>query len=360
VKTHKIIIEEDNVNLFAWYTTWSAWRDKRIKDFCGDYLKESFMEFKNDYGRYGPNIDNWNNLGKLILENIKNRKISYVYLKENSLRIGKEILKSCDEILAKNLDSLNKEELINNLKKIWKLYYELIFFGIIPVFSDFYHLSLTNELKKIIKTKKDKYNLKRNEQEYISILVTPIWESIVRNENIELLKITSLVKQKDGINSEINERIKNHTKKYCWINYGYQGPAYDENYFINAVKETVDEFENPDDEIKKLQNAQKELKEKQELFLKELNFNGDEKYIFDTAREFLFLKAYRVEIRHKAHYVMDILLNELGKRLGLTLEELRYTRIQDFDDIAKLNKKELRERRKYCVCYNSFDFFWSI
>ena len=277
-----------------------------------------------------------------IYSYIKNRKVDYRIIKKGSIEIGEEINHLSDEILNRDLSELSEQDLISSVERTWKLSHELSFLGMVPVVSDFDHFYLTKELKNIIKSKK---NIKKKEHEYISDLLIPLDQSVQQKEKIDLLIIAKMLKE----NKDISKQLKEHTENYCWMDYSYQGPAHNQDFFLARLKDVINNTENLEEEKIKLDNNLKNISKKQEELKKELKLTEVENFIFDTARDFLFLKGYRMDVRSKSNYALEKLFKELGKRKGFSLEELRYMKISEFKDIDNIDKYDLRKRRSYSI-----------
>lgn len=347
--THKVILQEPNVNLFCISYIHTGFHFPWIKNFLGMSFGESFCEYKNDKISWGVNLGRWNKLGELILKKLKDKSLEYNILKKESQRVGRETIILTDELLKKNLSELSKESLSSYIKKLHQLSAELSCYGFIPVASDFYHFLLSSEIKKIIQARiKDKTLV----NDYVQKLISHTEESFSEDENKSILQITTVIKDKISYNNKlVKDLIKEHKRKFCWLTYGYQGPAMTEEYYISEIKQTLTNNKSLSDQIKSITSSRKDLRKKQKELVKSLNLNSDELYIIDAARAFLYLKSYRMEIRHKSNYVCDLLLEEISKRSKVSIRELRYCTPEEIEQIIKDGEKpsELKDRLHYCV-----------
>jgi phosphohistidine swiveling domain-containing protein len=85
---------------------------------------------------------------------------------------------------------------------------------------------------------------------------------------------------------------------------------------------------------------------------KNLNLNKFERSLFKAARTFMFVKAYRLNVRHKVQYVSEIIFEELYKRHKLSINSFRYAQRKEILNFLlgeKVNMKEIAHRRNGIV-----------
>lgn len=364
----KFVLEEENINLFTWFYIWEGFTDPRMKELCGSSLNSSILEFKEDYGKWAVNLDNWSSLGEGILKALKEKKLDTAKAVEISGKLGDDILHLCDDIFNARLGDKPEEELQGFITELYSLSKELCKYGFPAVASDFYHFTLSNELDIITKRRISEKGLSRKSQEYVSILTTPTRDLILKKENIELFEIAAEIKKavKEKFKSTedlenlilgkypaLNARLQNHVSRYFWINYGYQGAVWGVREFINEIFEATNTFSNIDSEIVKLKSAGKNLEAMQKAYAAELGLDKREIDLFRAAQDLMFLKAYRIDVRSKANYTFDRIFAELARRHKVSLQELRYMTLDEvskFIETGHADKKTLKERRKHSVC----------
>lgn len=188
---YEILIEEPKVNLFTWEYHVDGLMRKEFKDCCGERLKESLLEFENDYGKWSADIENFDTLSKAVFKAVKAGKPSSKELKQKTLETGARTLALCDEILARDLTKASEQELLDLVNELRRLSIDLMFYGVFAVYSDHHNFLLSKELDAVIRRRAKEKRLQKNPQEYWSVLTAFTEETIARRENIELFKIAA-------------------------------------------------------------------------------------------------------------------------------------------------------------------------
>lgn len=218
------------------------------------------------------------------------------------------------------------------------------------------------------KIKEGKLNI--SVAEAFSVLTTPEWDSFAKIEEIEMLKVYSLIKSdrkakklfarkkpdaiKNGLNN-LNPRIKkaiyDHFKKWRWAPYDYIGPAYKIDYYLNVWSALLEEKINPNREIKRFEKSFEETREKKKKILKDLKIDKKYRDIFKLATQIVWLKGFRKDVLYHGCYVTDKLLKELGKRVGLSLMQMKFISHSEMKNFRKFTARELDERYENSTIY---------
>ena len=67
-----------------------------------------------------------------------------------------------------------------------------------------------------------------------------------------------------------------------------------------------------------------------------------EKQIFEDARDAVFAKAYRRELQSCSYYYMESLLAEIGRRLSLSLKQVRMMLPEEIEKGLKMGRIDLK------------------
>jgi len=126
---------------------------------------------------------------------------------------------------------------------------------------------------------------------------------------------------------ELRRLIIKHVNKYFWVTRDYEDPIIDANkvverlagYFASDIKTEHDNL------IKEL----KENENKRKKYLKELRFTAEEKQWLEAMREMAYLKELRKRYVSESLHYFDDILKEIGKRLLLSLRQVRFMRTSD-------------------------------
>jgi phosphohistidine swiveling domain-containing protein len=152
---------------------------------------------------------------------------------------------------------------------------------------------------------------------------------------------------------KIWQQLKNHTKKYAWVHYVYQGPAADEAYFIDIVRDFIRRKIDPVKAIAQHKKEKFELKIRQRQILTKLKPNDYYRRLLLVARDSVYFKIYRRDLQTCSYYYMEFVLQEIGRRLGLTLKQTRMMLPDDVSNGLLKNKVDVHElnRRLKLVIY---------
>lgn len=355
------IASEYVVSLFPLFMLVDA-ADRGIKEII-DYPAYIMAKIENNNIEWYHLPNNW---GKSHLALVKRIKKSPSFLREVFIQMGKlgKNLVAYTKLITKNLEHKSNKTLNNYYQKYIRENTKVYTYGLILPLLDFQKTTfLSDELNRLLK--------KRGDERYFQILTTPLRETFNRKQELNLLKIlveikknNNLIKKFKNLNSDelINEiklnhkkiwrLINQHTKKYCWVHYVYEGPAADQAYFLEAIRNFIKRKIDPRKELIAQKKNRRELKEKQRRIIKRLKLSYYEKQIIKLARDAVFFKAYRRELQSWSYYYIESLLKEIAVRTNLTL---RQTRVMLPEEITrallknKIDEGDVNERIKLVI-----------
>ena len=314
----------------------------------GKNYEKSIAEFSQGVNRFAIMPGSHEKISHLItpkvIDNLRWVKQFFKKIYQNSA----QLLNQADRAFKTDLTKKNGKELLTFYQSYNQKFKQMYLYGWLPnaveglesIFSDKLEFVLANKLKKL--NKSDKIG------EYFSILTTPAKDSEREREQKDFLKLLSGAKK----GKDLANRLKSHQAKYCWLQYNYDGPALSLNYFINQAKQYSKV--NPDVQLEKIIRQKKELVGKQRLFIEELKLSDRDEYLFWLGRQFAFIKNYRKDILYKSYYPNDRLLKEIGRRLGLSVRQVKHILPQEMPKIllgGKVDSNLLNQRIKYSVLF---------
>lgn len=358
--TLKILVKEPNINFHNWYTTALGFNHPIFKKIVGAILPCWIAKIENDYGEWGVVEEQWQKIGELFAKRMAAGKIDIFDVEKKHYWVGEKIWGLTDFVYKKDLAQVSTARLLATLKQMWELYHYLNGIGYVAVVSDFEHGFLTGQLTKILLEKKvppEKIGI------YQNLLTGPNKETLFWCEQLDLLAIC--FKNKNLKQLSVSKDLIGHCQKYFWLNYGFQGPVWTREDFLNRAKEVYQD-KNIGQKISLHKNNFKILISEQKILNKKLGITKKEDYYFETARLFTFLKGYRIEIRHRYSYALDKIFIELGKRLYLPLNFFRYATKEEITktvtghlvpqkDILKRKQKMLFILDKFTGRFVKFD-----
>ncbi len=231
----------------------------------------------------------------------------------------------------------------------------------------------SNHLDGLLKNKIKASRLKINFPETFSTLTTPEKPSLTELESNGSLNIASLIKKNkialkifsknntseiknklNKIEPNLRNKIQIHYKKYLWLHYNYEGPVLEFDYFLEIWKLLIRD-KNLEKLIKESERKFAQIKNQRGEIFKKLNLNKKEKKLFNIAMDIVWLKGWRKDCMYYGSYVLDKIAKETGKRLGLSLNQVRLFCDWEIRDALLKNKfspDELNERYKFSIVYS--------
>ncbi len=201
---------------------------------------------------------------------------------------------------------------------------------------------LINYLNEYVK----KNNININTAEVFSILTTPTKSNMGEKEEMALLK---LVKQPKPM-----QRLKKLHFNYCWLTYQYLGPPKSIDEYAEQIKNILNEKVDINDLFKKIEQRPKNIKAQQDKLIKKLKLDSQHKKLFEIARDCVYIKGYRKSALFLTMYTMEKFFKEMGKRLDLSLNQLRQLFPWEIkDDLLKkfFTAKQLNDRYNFGLIY---------
>lgn len=306
---------------------------------------------------------------KLIYKNpakiLKNHKFAYVW-NDRYFAYAKKCLET-------NLEKLNNRKIADLYRQLTILQEKAHMHAINStwfvdshgnVFSD----SLMEKTKLIV----SKTYSKLNPADVFTILTTPAVNSLAIKEEVESLKIVDKILQ-DKKSKLIFKNLRTykkipltipislkdlmivHCNKWCWMPFGYLGPAYNIDYYLSMWAGLIRENINPRKLIKEKQNRPREIQKRRTALFKKLDISPQMKMTYDVAADITFLKGYRKDCVYFGFYIIDHLFKEIAKRLGMSLSEVHWLTYQEIIDLLNgnknLDKSEIIKRTQTTILY---------
>jgi len=300
----------------------------------------------------------------------------------------------CDKLPTTGLDKLSKQRLWELYEGQDKVHTEYYTWGWIPVASDMFHNNLTEKLKAYLKSKgipEDKLN------EYFVILTQPTQKSPIQLERDEFLRLAALINKDESqsklfydiykafqervaakfgfkthtpeyetrleahaadlkaqIKPEILDKVKKHHAKYGYVNHMWVGKASTLEYYLKELVKLIGVSADAEQTLRIEEEEFHKAVNKRAELVKQLNLDDNYRVLFDAFSDFMVTKIYRRFAQIYAVYRMEPILEEIGKRLGLTLMQTRFLAVDEIKAAlleGKVDKAEIDERIKFSVWY---------
>ncbi len=328
--------------LFMYFTIETAFVP--LKKLFGITYTESLIIFKDkkvtwllDDKELGKQSQQFVN--KVILNNNKSKKYFGLWDKRS-----KKIFKLFSYLNKLNYSLLSDKSLVGEFKKFSRVY------------SDWFIVTISLELaasslEPLLGDKLNKYYGESKQKDYqkdFSTLTAPLSLTFYRQEQKDILKILTFPKEKQ------TKALENHQKKYYWIFNSYAGgQVMDLNYFKKELsKYAKSDFQKILTEIEEYPLTIK--KDKEEIF-KKIRINREDKSIASTVETFSRLLNERKMINFKAEHYLELFVQEIAKRTGVSIENLRHLLPEELSKSFEFVDNKLIKKRKECFVLSCTD-----
>lgn len=290
------------------------------QESIGSIVKNGVMyPQKGNEGNYAPkeDFDRLNEAIKELLNDDEKIEKQIELLKKN----GEEYLRISKEISKLDLEKLNNLEILEHYKKfrrIWEVYTSHLWttFWASVTFSEKAERWLNKKSNGI-----DKDVFKK----LVSYASKPSQEASIMKLNNKLAKL-----KREYNEEELNKILE----EYRWIPcLDLHNNCWDKEHLI----EYFNQYQTQENEDFSLEEIEEEFK-----------LNEEELRIVKLNKRLAYVRDLRDEYRRQGIYHIQKLYKEIGKRMGLNLREMSFTRDREIKEFLTLNKipdkKEINKR----------------
>lgn len=339
-----------------------------LRKHFGDSYGITVVFFKEDYGNWYWNDGDMERLRNLFIEKVMKRR---AFLDEWKL-LWKQLLvklvrlyKRCDIDLTK----LSDDKLLELYKRFYSAYIEQygVAIGIQDAFSMHADRFLIPALRKALIER----GREKDCNKAIQILTTPTHRSFVTQEYTERLHIIKKIKGNKRLfeafsrgKSEalaqlsrvysLRTVLENHSKRWFWIENNYaKQKVLGVDYFIEKICGEISLGRDPQQELLRIDRMLKNSVIVKKRLLAELSFDKKIKVLLHITDVFGYMQDERKKHVLIANSYQRRFFEEIGRRVGLSPQEMEYTIIHEMDDVLirrRFDRKTLASRRKHCVC----------
>ncbi len=314
----------------------------RIKSYAGTSQKIVLTDFEKGKSKGYFVREDFHSSGNKIAEKIVSKKLLLKKVLKDFEKRNKKLLK-----VARKANKVNKKTTNLGLNKLFKAYCKAYSDAYIPAAIPFMcDFSLEKMASKQLKKE---FGFEKATK-LITVLSVPAGFSWETKNKLELTKLALKAKKKkitlfkEFKKSKFWKDFEKHIKEWKWLPYDYEGNQLEKKEFEKILKECL---KKPEKIIKainsekiKVQKTRKKAKKtkgvKMALLLGEL----------------AYFKEYRKGLMSKSLYLMEPLLKEISKRIGVKLKESRYLFAEELEKALsnpKKWRKELKKRWNYSV-----------
>lgn len=143
------------------------------------------------------------------------------------------------------------------------------------------------------------------------------WQKSIQENNLEAIRK----------NKKLNSLIQLHYKNFFWITRDYEDPILNYEKIVERLKEKLHGDVNK--EYKTLKRELHDDLQKRKAYEKSLKLSSTELALFAAMRDAAELKELRKKYVSQSLYYFDPVLSEIGKRLYLSIRQVRFMRTTD-------------------------------
>jgi len=293
-----------------------------------------------------------NHLGKkLIKEWSANNKSFFSFL----LRLSKT-----------DLSAISDKQLANIYKNFSDIYLKTITSSsLIDGFALGSDEIIQTEINKLL----DQRQIVKSRGEFFSTLTAPIHQSFINQAEISLLKIAGKIKTLTALKTAFNRPaikrlVARHQQQYFWTKNNYHDNyVLSEQNFLQELKSILKSQLNIAEEIKKIQTAPRRNKLKKQDLIKRLQPSSYLVNLLEISEDFTFWQDERKKRTFLYTHYASLLLNEIGRRFGYNLGQMKYLIRAEVIDLMggrSFTPSELAERSKLMFIYqrgNHYEIF---
>jgi phosphoenolpyruvate synthase/pyruvate phosphate dikinase len=311
--------------------------------------------------------------GRWILEKLLKKPAWGEEINGKIIRAGQDYFHFAEQARHSSLQNLSDEELARLYDELAKKQEKSHAPGLPWIILEFEHQLFTRYLMRHLESRIKERGAKHSVGEVFSILTTPTEESLAQKEEKSLLRIGVKVQADEVmwsffnkgtpaeieaklpvLNPVVDRMLEEHYKRFCWLPYMYEGPAWSKRYFIEVLAGLVKQNADLRGMLEKQSKQAASIEEKQEKLVAELGLDQHHARLIEIARGLVFTKGFRKDCLYHGMWCLEPLLEELEKRLRLPLKLVR--RLMPWEIRPALVKRQysreaLEERWKHYVYY---------
>jgi phosphohistidine swiveling domain-containing protein len=275
------------------------------------------------------------------------------------------------EIHNRDLTTLSGKEIIDLLLAFIQKQKEMYAHGVLLPVLDFQKFSFVEgNLKKILQEKLSEEQF----ADAYAVFTTPLEDSFQRDQEEDLLQLMQIFQDREGwkeavMNNDLDKlneyfpdfmsQLHDHALLHGWVYYVYAGPPYTEKEFLDFIRDYLKKQVNPQKQLDAFAAKKQELVKKQKNYLREISPNDFENAILRLASKVVYGKPRRKDYQSKAYWYCEKVQCEIGSRLSLTLEEVRFSTVDMLEkalvDEKAIDKNVIKQIMDCHVCLPNDD-----
>lgn len=339
----------------------------------GNHLHKCYFHFEEDFCRMWFKRSEWEAQSDFLANKMVNNPDWTLKNLKDIETWSRNFMKESNKFIKLPFSDMTNPEITRSFKKVFK--WHKLSHGISPAttwIADAEGEKFSKKIIQIVKGQIKKRNLRLDTASVFSILSTSTEESFVTIEEKELLKITQKIIKNKSIKNifqkykleELEEKIKEkdrklfrllykHYQKWAWLLFGYKGPAYTFEYFLERWQTIVKQKVSPTKLLKEITSKEEKIKKEQKKLLQKLKFNSEQLKLLKIAQKITFIKYFRKGALYHGMYCYEPCFKEISRRLCITIDQvwaMSYWEVFEALKTNKIDQDELNLRLKETLC----------
>ncbi|MBI5226178.1 hypothetical protein HY994_02975 [Candidatus Micrarchaeota archaeon] len=269
-----------------------------------------------------------------------------------------------EKTIQKHADQWTNQDICNAIQDIQKSLQELVAISIMPTMIDSTSGSISQDAEVQIRARMKITKTKRPAAEYFSILTTGTDAPMSRSEEIGAMRLAAKAETKNNADEsfdqlgkktpELADQVRAHAQKFAWTNFSYSGPALSPQIAWEKIRQLTMEKSEKEltENANALQNRSESLEKQHRQYETELQLDHASDDALNFARQSMRLKLLRKDGMMHGNYATDLLLREVGRRTGLSMNQLSAAQSKEIDAIlAGRFDTDRLSKRQACAAY---------
>ncbi|MFH1442970.1 MAG: PEP-utilizing enzyme [Candidatus Micrarchaeota archaeon] len=159
----------------------------------------------------------------------------------------------------------------------------------------------------------------QDQEEALLVLIRKYFNKGRWKSDVMKLNLAYLERDYPEFISDLGE----HTEKFGWVYYAYAGPAFTREQFLEFIRGHIRNKIDPERKLKEIGKRKREILDAKKRHLKALKPDAFNEAIINLAGKVVWGKPRRKDYQSRSYYHSEKLLVEIGKRLGISLNQAR-------------------------------------
>ncbi len=302
---------------------------------------------------YYYNLDEWKKAGYKYFLSVYKKPLIGLKLIEKIIYAATRLYKFSQTIPpAKTLRKISNRQLYTIYQKFhqWHhIYWEL---AMTPNLLEMENSYLIDQVMEIVEKKQSTSSLRNiSVTDIVNAIISPDELSFTKKKQRDYYRLLTVLKRKG---CDRDKLIQNFYLKYCWLEYNWAGPVQDKRILLNEIHRDMRSSKNFTVLARQITLEHQASKRRKRLYMQSLKVSAKQKILIRLLERLYFSKAYRMDCSYFGYFKLTPVLQEIAKRLRISLYQARSIQPEEMKQylvLGKGNIERLNERYRLSVWY---------